>query len=276
MMQHGRLILSFFCFVAASPVRADSAGPNVLPNLPNGPAQTAADYVIAADKAFASGDYPSAVAGYIKAQQLGASNGYVEYNLGNAYFRTGELGRAILHLRRSSLRIGTTPEIEGNLRYVRNLVKDTIPGTCPAGATPSPLTGNFFGTSPDLVMWSALASWFIFWTLFGYGSINSAPLLRFLTGGALLITIASGALFFLTVPGSSGAPCLGWPGKYNPVVIVNPEVEVRSGGSRESQVVSVLHQGAELLAGEAKDGFVQIFLPGGRTGFVPQNAVETV
>ena len=279
---HQIIFLTFCCLASTSldlPAWADSAAADAVSKLPPGPAQSAADHVLDADRAFAAGDFTAAVSGYIQAQQQGANNGYLEYNLGNAYFRTGDIGRAILHLRRGALKLGISPEIEGNLRFIRNIVKDPVPETCPSGSAPSPFDGSGFGISPDAAMWSTIASWLIFWTLFGYGSFNSAVIFRFLTGAAFFASFVGGLLIFLTIPGNNGGPCLRWgleAGNYHPVVVIDPQVEVRSGAAPDSQLVLIMHQGTELLAGEVKAGFVQIFLPGGRTGFVPQSAIESV
>jgi len=54
-----------------------------------------------------------------------SSNAY--YNLGNAYFRTGDSGRAILNLKKALLLAPRNPDIVHNLDYIRKTVADEFP-----------------------------------------------------------------------------------------------------------------------------------------------------
>lgn len=52
--------------------------------------------------------------------QGGIHNGKLYYNIGNAYFRLGDIGRAILNYRRASLYIPSDQNLERNLDYARS------------------------------------------------------------------------------------------------------------------------------------------------------------
>jgi tetratricopeptide (TPR) repeat protein len=69
---------------------------------------------------FAAGNFPGAISGYeslVKSRQWNAS---LFYDLGNAYFRSGDLGRAILNYQRALALDPTQPEARANLQLVRD------------------------------------------------------------------------------------------------------------------------------------------------------------
>jgi hypothetical protein len=59
-------------------------------------------------------------------QEGGIRNGRLYYNLGNAYFLSGDLGRAVLNYRRAGRLIPNDPNLHQNLTYVRGQRIDRI------------------------------------------------------------------------------------------------------------------------------------------------------
>jgi len=56
----------------------------------------------------------------------GVLNGRLYYNIGNAYFRLGDVGRAILNYKRASLFMRNDPNLRQNLEYARNRRADRV------------------------------------------------------------------------------------------------------------------------------------------------------
>ena len=67
------------------------------------------------------------------AAALGGGNGYLLYNIGNAYFRLGDVGRAVLHYREAQQYIPADPNLQQSLRHVRSLRRDRIEPTATGG-----------------------------------------------------------------------------------------------------------------------------------------------
>src|SRR4051794_11208671 len=97
------ILLAALCFSIAPPARAQ------------------ADATFAkANAEFAAGNFAGAISGYeslVKQHQWNAS---LFYDLGNAYFRTGDLGRAILNYERALALDPAQPEARANLQLVRD------------------------------------------------------------------------------------------------------------------------------------------------------------
>jgi len=70
--------------------------------------------------------YTNAIECYRKIIENGVTNGYLYYNLGNAYFREGSLGYAILYYERAHILLPRDKEINENLSFVKNFRRDKI------------------------------------------------------------------------------------------------------------------------------------------------------
>ncbi len=85
------------------------------------PARADADATFAkANADYAAGHFPAAIAGYeslVKSRQWNPS---LFYDLGNAYFRTGDFGRAILNYERALALDPAQPEARANLQLARD------------------------------------------------------------------------------------------------------------------------------------------------------------
>ncbi len=71
-------------------------------------------------------EYKKAAIYYNSLIEKGVKNGPVYYNAGNAYYRTGQLGKAILMYRRALLFSPSDPQIKYNLNQARNLQKNEL------------------------------------------------------------------------------------------------------------------------------------------------------
>jgi tetratricopeptide (TPR) repeat protein len=65
--------------------------------------------------------YAAAAAEYEKILSAGLESGHVYFNLGNAYFKAGDVGRALLNYERARRLIPRDPDLRANLAYARSL-----------------------------------------------------------------------------------------------------------------------------------------------------------
>ena len=78
------------------------------------------------NQAYKEGRYADAVKGYQKLLSAGYENGHVYYNLGNAFFRLEQLGRAIMHYERARILMPRDSDLNFNLRHARDQAVDAI------------------------------------------------------------------------------------------------------------------------------------------------------
>lgn len=81
--------------------------------------------LLAANHLYESGQYQQAAQAYQQLVDQGFSDSVLFYNLGNAYFKQGDYGRAILNYRRAELLAPRDADIATNLNLARTQIVDT-------------------------------------------------------------------------------------------------------------------------------------------------------
>ena len=79
-----------------------------------------------ANTLYINGDYVGAAAFYEAIVDKGYISGRLFYNLGNAYFKAGELGRAVLNYNRAQKLMPYDKDVTYNLAVANGYVKDKI------------------------------------------------------------------------------------------------------------------------------------------------------
>ena len=80
-----------------------------------------------ANQQYADAKYEEAIALYEKLIQSGVSSGPLYYNLGNAYFKLGRIGKSILNDEKARRITPQDEDLLANLSYVKNLVEQAQP-----------------------------------------------------------------------------------------------------------------------------------------------------
>ena len=215
------------------------------------------------NRLYAQKDYAGAVKAYDEALKSG-HDPRTHYNLGNALFRTGKIGEAIVNYRRAYYLAPRDRDVSANLAFARayRLDKSTT--------LASPLAHLADRTLRVLSRNEASLLAGILFTLAGL-ALSAWIVWR----GRLLAYVAG--LFALVGLYGFLAQQL-WAGEVadRPAVVVVPEVSAASGPGDEFKQVLLLHDGTEVRIRETRGDWALIQLPGGSGGWLKQSAVERV
>jgi hypothetical protein len=196
---------------------------------------------------------------------LGYGSAPVHYNLGNAYLRGGEQGRAIASYLRAQGLAPRDQDVSANLQFARSTITDDVEPP----ATPALLRTLFFwhfGLSrAELVRAMVIIDVLFFCALGMWLFRRSSEALRWTAGGLLVL---------LVVFSTSTALRLLRPQRT--AVVVAPEVEAYTGTTADSSLRFRLHAGTEARAVDLREGWVRLRLPNGEQGWVPEEHVEVV
>jgi tetratricopeptide (TPR) repeat protein len=77
----------------------------------------------AANKLYYAGKFSEAVAAYENILYSGQKSAALYYNLGNAYFKSGQIGKAIAVFREAEKMTPRDPDIRANLQFARNQIQ---------------------------------------------------------------------------------------------------------------------------------------------------------
>lgn len=206
-----------------------------------------------ATRAFEAGDFPTAAAAYESLRVAGFGGRDLLYNLGNAYYKSGDIGHAIANYERALLLDPRDRDLIENLELARDACVDKRPeGTLGAGAL---LSGALLAVTPN--EWAGAFAAGLLLTL-GSGVApfyaRSRTRLFRLTGVLGVAVLAAG------IVGMSAWARHSRPGSRG-VVVARPgiaEVSVRSGPGENYLGEFALHPGSVVRIIDDRDGWVKI------------------
>jgi tetratricopeptide (TPR) repeat protein len=215
-----------------------------------------------ANRLYEKSDYAAAVTAYQSLLQSGRASPALLFNLGNAYFKNGQVGKAIAAYRQAAQLAPRDPDITANLNFAR-------------GAVP----GNNFRVSPfqrmlraltlsEIGAFTAAATWTLFLLLAvaQWRPVLKPSLRAFTICSAILTLLASVWLVQALLDRSS-----------NRIAVVTASSSaVRFGPLEESQISFNVRDGNELRVLSHKDGWLQVADPSNRTGWIPAKDVFRV
>ena len=222
------------------------------------------------DSAYIKNDFASAIQIYESLLQQGEAP-EIYYNLGNCYYKTDDIARAILNYERALLLSPGNADIRANLEIARSKAIDKV----------TPVPEIFFITwIKSLVNSQSSDAWartgiisfllllislaiFFFTQHIKWKKIGFSAAILFLIVTVLSNLFASQQKSYLT--------------NRNDAIILSPSVTVRSTPSESGTSLFVLHEGRKV---EIKDNSMrewkEIRLEDGKVGWVPSSSIEVI
>ncbi len=199
------------------------------------------------------------------------SNGKLLYNIGNTYFRLGDIGRAILFYRRAQLLIPADPNLKHNLRYVRSRRVDLIPSWQDSTVYRT-LFFWHYSFPPRIKVLLFIAAFWGICLITGFGLLQPNRRKRW---KRISLTAVSGIALMMVVSLVTDEIILR---NLEDGIIIAEEVVARKGDgiAYQRSFVDSLHQGTEFRLLEERAGWFYIELTDGRTGWIPDSAGEMV
>jgi tetratricopeptide (TPR) repeat protein len=212
-----------------------------------------------ANKLYEEGKFAQAASAYEKLTQSGQASAALYFNLGNAFFKSGQIGRAIAAYRESQQFNPRDPDLRANLQFARN-------------QTPSPTLSpsrwqRWLGrlTLNEWTMLAAVSLWL--WLLL-LAVLQWRPAWRLtLRGYVYCLAAVAAALCVCLV--------LTWHNTRltRTAIVVANEAPVRYGPLAESPTAFTVHDGAELRVLDQKDEWLQASAGPGRIGWLRRDQV---
>ena len=223
-----------------------------------------------ATTAYAQQKYERAAAAYERAAAAGMRNEIIYYNLGNAYFRAGKLGPAILNYERA-LRL--SPDL-GDARYNLEVARDAVAARLGKDSVKGAMEEAFWVRAVDAVPLPLLI---VAVVLLDLGFFALLIALRFIPTGFTRTGLKVGAVF-AGVAGLAAALLLAgrlyWVERVRTSIVVADEVVMRELPDAASREMPKLHAGMRVVALRESQGWWRIRLVNHVEGWVPKETVE--
>ena len=217
--------------------------------------------------------YDEAAGVYESMRALGIEDAALDYNLGNAYFKAGRLGLSVLSYERALVLAPSDEDARTNLLYANELVADAV------DEAPLPLA--------------------VRWAVDVYRSLRlnflaSVLSVAFVLGGAALTLVLydawrqpqwgrSSAIVALVICAtfalaSGGALASKVNAAANRVeaIVLTENAYVRSGPGEANPRLAEIHEGLKVRVISEREGWYQVTLANGLTGWLRASELETI
>lgn len=223
-----------------------------------------------ANALYAKGDYIAAAQEYEMIAQIQGESPRLYYNLGNAYYRSGDLGKAILNYNRALLFSPHYDDARFNLRIAQQKVIDNVDVTSTFFLVQ---WVNDFGdllTSNQWAIISLVA--FLLMLIMGLFYLFA----RYRNWRKISFNIAIFMLFLSLVS-------IGFADKQSHKVtnstagiIMDKSVMAKDSPSLNAKDMFVLHEGTKVTIRDDISGWTEVELPDGNAGFIPSTSIEKI
>lgn len=228
-------------------------------------AQAPKDLFLQANKQYEAGGYDSAIGAYEDLLSKGFESAQLYYNLGNAYYKSGRPGPAILNYERARILDSRDEDIRFNLEYTKESAVQT------EQKQKNPVTEAVKGIYDLLsageltVLFSVL--YFLLVAAVCFWFFRKTPIL-ILPIRILLIAAAITGLWWGIKLYNVNQPL---------AVVVKPDCSVRSGPGLEYTAGFIIPEGKKVLILRARQGWCEIGLKEeGLKGWTEQDKVEKI
>ena len=249
----GAVLALLIVLVAGSTVRAESSE----------------ETFDSACRAYEQGHWDAAADGFRSLLRYGLADWRLEYNLANTEYKRGRLGEAVLHYERARRLAPADPDVAANLVLARAKIRDVVEQEDAAGALGVlRAVQDRLGVSAQAGMLLVLA-WLLAGIVTWCGSRAGGftPAWGWTLAGTLLTT----ALVFLSWR-ASWSRLEGTPR----AVVLKPSVEALAGPGLNNAPLFTLHEGIAVTIQSEREGWLQVTLPNGLTGWVVSDAAERI
>ena len=222
------------------------------------------------DSAYMKNDYASAIQIYEALLNRGEAAD-IYYNLGNSYYKAGDIAKAILNYERALLLQPGNGDIRANLEIARSKTVDKV----------EPVPEIFFVSwTKSLINSMSVDSWAVCGVVCFILLIVSLYLFIFSKQIVLKKAGFISGIVFLAVTILANVFANQQKDELtnrNSAIVINPSVTVRSTPSESGPSLFILHEGHKVGVkdGSMKD-WKEIRLEDGKVGWVPASAIEII
>ncbi|MCF7886575.1 MAG: tetratricopeptide repeat protein [Candidatus Marinimicrobia bacterium] len=215
-------------------------------------------------------NYTEAIQNYKKVLRAGYESGKLYYNLGNAYYKNGEIGKAILNYERARKFLPDDKNIEFNLELARLKIKDKIdrPSEFIIFRWIQEGIDNLTATGWALVFSITI---FIISVIYAIQSLSSSERIRnitrpLMTSFVLILLLSIYPLYYQHK----------MQNRKDRGIILKEEIETVAAPQRGSTTLFLIHKGTKVKIIDRDDNWLKIELIDGKQGWIESEAIGII
>lgn len=219
-----------------------------------------------ANAAYGDASYSEAIDNYEALIERGEESWEVYYNLGAAYFKAGDIGRAILNTERAARLSPANDDVTHNLQVLNAHTKDRIE-TLPEFFLVEWATTMRDSLKPD--SWTMAMLVFVALTLLCGVMWVLRKGRKFMAYGIVFLVLALSAYGFSH---SSYARVMGG----DDAIVLNTAAVVRSSPEATGKEIFVLHQGTKVEVQNEYGNYTEVTIASGNKGWIATKDIEMI
>ena len=228
------------------------------------------DLFVQANEAYTKGQYQQAIETYEEVLATGNFSNEIYYNLGNAYFKTKQKGKAVLNFERALLANASDEDAAYNLAIVNQQLADNLEQV--DAFFLKKWWQNFHQITSSGV-WSFFTLAFLW---LGIGGLILWLLSKERTkkkqgfiGGIAILLLS--LLFFLAARSQAD-----FEQNSKMAILLEPVLELKNGPDEQSTDILQIHEGLKLELLDEIDTWYKVKLSNGEQGWLPKGSVEEI
>ena len=223
-----------------------------------------------ANRFYEEGAFDRALSGYREIVAQDYESGPLYFNIGNCYYKLGQIGEAVLFYERARRLIPGDEDLEANLALANLRVVDKIPELPEFWPIKVASALSNFLPRPVLIG-VTLSLYFIFIASVILRTLARRSAVRSVGGRSMIL---SGALLLLF--GLFLVAQIRQEQEHNHAVIMVPTAHVMSGPGAEGVEVFTLHEGTRVRIDQTSGLWVEIVLSDGNVGWLKAETLEVI
>ena len=222
------------------------------------------------NQSYIDGDYAAAVNAYQAIENRGYSSSRLYYNMGNAYYKQGQIGRAILYYNRALVVSPSMEDAKHNLEIAEAFAKDKI-AVVPEfflnrwmRTLRSAFSCNVWGGLSVAMLAIAIA----FGLIFLLGSQIKVRKSGFYGAVVALLLFVVVTIFAV----SASRDILD----RSAAIVMSSAISVKSSPDRAATDIFVIHEGTKVTISSEVDGWCEVTIADGKKGWTESSHLERI
>jgi len=238
----------------------------MMPALCGASSSSAEDTFRAACALYGKGDYGAAIKEYNRVLDAGYESGELYYNLGNSYFKDGQLGMAVASYKRARNLMPRDSDLESNYRHALSRLAHSTP------LKPRMLPIRIFN---NLALYFTVNELAVFLSLLFFIFAGAILLHLYLNRIKIYFTGAIGVILILFALAASLAASKVIAARREAVVVAK-EVDSKFEPFERATTHFKLYEGGTVSILDLKPPWCKVRRPDGKAGWVKSSALERV
>jgi tetratricopeptide (TPR) repeat protein len=228
------------------------------------------DLIVEGDSAYNNENFSDAISKYEMVLEQGYESAQLYYNLGNAYYNINNLPAAILNYERAKVLAPRDKDIDFNLNIVNSMITDKIE------EVPEIFYIQWWKSVRDsfnLHTWTliSIALFVLLVVCAGFFFLSQSIFIRKMSFWAGMLIFGMGIVSFTMTYTKYDTQS-----KHLEGIIFDPTITVKSSPNQLGKDLFVIHEGTKVFIEEEINGWCNIKIANGSTGWLPEASLKRI